>query len=164
MKRPITPRMRVDCLLDRIIRQFGTPLLDAFGEPLLPGNKIDFDHIHDEAEKGPHIYQNLRPLNHKPHIERTKKQTKQRKHIDRLAKGGRKHKRKHKGRKMQSKPFRKYKPGDGGGAQISPGDVKWTKPKNWPSSFVYTIGYGDKNSTTIFPKRHNPWGDKGRKV
>lgn len=73
MTKPVTRKMAVDCLLDRVIRQFGTPLLSpADGEPLLPGQPIQFDHIHADVFQGPHIYQNLRPIHVGAHKKKTK--------------------------------------------------------------------------------------------
>lgn len=74
MTKPVTRRMAVDCLLDRIIQQFGAPLLSpADGEPLLPGQRIQFDHIHADVHGGPHEYQNLRPIHVGAHQKKTKR-------------------------------------------------------------------------------------------
>lgn len=72
MTKPVTRKLAVDCLLDRIIRQFGTPLLSADGEPLLPGEAIQFDHIHADVFGGAHEYKNLRPLTVQAHKKKTK--------------------------------------------------------------------------------------------
>jgi len=67
MTKPVTRKLAVDCLLDRVIRQFGTPLLCSVdGEPLLPGQAIQFDHLHADGLGGPHEYQNLRPIHYDP--------------------------------------------------------------------------------------------------
>lgn len=61
-KRPrITPRMKVDALLHRIILQFGKPLRDFKGNDLRPGDPVVFDHIHAVTFGGAHSYDNLRP-------------------------------------------------------------------------------------------------------
>jgi hypothetical protein len=73
MTKPFPESIAVDCLLDRVIRQFGTPLLSpADGEPLLPGQPIQFDHIHADVHGGPHEYQNLRPIHIGAHKKKTK--------------------------------------------------------------------------------------------
>lgn len=73
MTKPVTRKLAVDCLLDRVIRQFGTPLLSpADGQPLLPGEAIQFDHIHADVFGGAHIYQNLRPIHAQAHKKKTK--------------------------------------------------------------------------------------------
>lgn len=73
MTKPVTRKMAVDCLLDRVIRQFGTPLLSpADGEPLLPGQAIQFDHIHADVHGGAHDYQNLRPIHPAAHKKKTR--------------------------------------------------------------------------------------------
>lgn len=74
MTKHVTRKMAMDCLLDRVIRQFGTPLLSpADGEPLLPGQPIQFDHIHADVHGGPHEYENLRPIHVAAHKKKTKR-------------------------------------------------------------------------------------------
>jgi 5-methylcytosine-specific restriction endonuclease McrA len=73
MTKPVTRKLAVDCLLDRVIRQFGTPLLSPVdGEPLMPGEAIQFDHIHADVFGGPHEYRNLRPIHTGAHKKKTK--------------------------------------------------------------------------------------------
>lgn len=73
MTKPVTRKLAVDCLLHRIILQFGKPLVAiSTGEELLPGMDIEFDHIHADAHGGPHEYQNLRPLPKQTHKRKTK--------------------------------------------------------------------------------------------
>lgn len=74
MTKPVTRKMAVDCLLHRIIMQFGTPLVAvSTGEELLPGMAIEFDHVHADVHGGPHEYENLRPLPTKTHRKKSAK-------------------------------------------------------------------------------------------
>jgi len=67
MTKPISRKLAVDCLLDRVMRQFGEPLrCSVDNEPLLPGQAIQFDHIHSDIFGGAHEYQNLRPIHYDP--------------------------------------------------------------------------------------------------
>lgn len=77
MTKPVTRKMAVDCLLHRIILQFGTPLIAiSTGEELLPGMAIEFDHVHADVHGGAHHYENLRPLPKKAHQKKTAKDVK----------------------------------------------------------------------------------------
>lgn len=73
MTKPISRKMAVDALLWRfLIEGYIEPLGGAqikcpeCGEPILPGQQIQFDHIHGHAMGGPHEYQNLRPIHYDP--------------------------------------------------------------------------------------------------
>ncbi len=67
MTKPISRKMAVDCLLHRVIVQHGLPLFcDICHEPLVPGQQIQFDHIHSDVMGGKHEYQNLRPVHYDP--------------------------------------------------------------------------------------------------
>lgn len=86
MTKPVTRKMAVDCLLDRTERQFGSPLLcPACNEPLLPGQAIQFDHIHSDVLGGAHEYQNLRPIHYDPcHKKKTGRDVAAKAKIDRI--------------------------------------------------------------------------------
>lgn len=85
MTKPVTRKLAVDCLLDRVIRQFGSPLLSpADGVPLLPGDAVQFDHIHADVFGGAHEYQNLRPIHTERHKKKTKQDVQDKSKIDRL--------------------------------------------------------------------------------
>lgn len=85
MTKPVTRKLAVDCLLDRVIRQFGAPLLSpADGEPLMPGDAIQFDHIHADTFGGAHEYQNLRPIHTERHKKKTKQDVQDKAKIDRI--------------------------------------------------------------------------------
>ena len=74
MTKPVTRKMAVDCLLHRVIMQFGTPLIAiSTGEELLPGMAIEFDHVQADVHGGAHEYENLRPLPKKAHSRKTAK-------------------------------------------------------------------------------------------
>lgn len=67
MTKPVSRRMAVDCLLDRIMEFFGAPLIcSVCGQPLLPGQQIQFDHIHSDVMGGEHHHMNLRPIHYDP--------------------------------------------------------------------------------------------------
>lgn len=88
MTKPVTRKMAVDCLLDcistREIREVHDPRTDhktlivalicsECEEPLLPGQAIQFDHIHAHVHGGEHSYRNLRPIHYDPcHKKKTK--------------------------------------------------------------------------------------------
>lgn len=85
MTKPVTRKLAVDCLLDRVIRQFGEPLLSPMdGEPLMPGDPIQFDHIHADVFGGAHEYQNLRPIHAQAHKKKTKRDVQDKSKIDRI--------------------------------------------------------------------------------
>jgi hypothetical protein len=85
MTKPVTRKLAVDCLLDRVIRQFGAPLLSPVdGEPLLPGQPIQFDHVHADVHGGAHEYQNLRPIHVGAHKKKTKADTQAKAKGDRI--------------------------------------------------------------------------------
>lgn len=111
MTKPVTRKMAVDCLLDRVIRQFGSPLLCSVdGEPLMPGQSIQFDHLHADGLGGAHEYQNLRPIHYDPcHKRKTKRDVKDMAKIDRIpgVTKGRPPTIWPQGKKIQSRPFSK---------------------------------------------------------
>ena len=109
MTKPVTRKMAVDCLLDRIIMQFGTPLIAAStGEELLPGMDIEFDHVHADVHGGPHDYKNLRPLPKKTHRAKTTRDIQANAKVKRILNPKpSKRPMKSSGRKMQSRPFPK---------------------------------------------------------
>lgn len=112
MTKPISRKMVVDCLLDRIQRS-GHMLICECGEPLLPGQQIQFDHIHGDGMGGPHEYQNLRPIHYDPcHKRKTKRDVAALAKVDRITGVTGKKKKDRRclrlarpRRKMQSRPF-----------------------------------------------------------
>ncbi len=63
---PITPQMKIDCLLSRAdIRCI------ICAEVLLPGVEIEWDHIQALVHQGSHDYWNLRPLHPECHKSKT---------------------------------------------------------------------------------------------
>lgn len=80
MTKPVTRKMAVDSLLYwlmqpeaiSIIRlasnegHHATLLCPECGEPILPGQVIQFDHRHADIHGGPHEYQNIRPVHYDP--------------------------------------------------------------------------------------------------
>lgn len=113
MTKPVTRRLAVDCLLQRIIDQFEEPLLCAeccFA--LLPGQNIQFDHVHCDGLGGPHVHQNLRPIHYDPcHKKKSKRDVAALAKIDRITgvTGNRRRKppMKSRGFGKQSRPFQK---------------------------------------------------------
>lgn len=74
MTKPVTRKMAVDCLLARfaLAMDVGLPC-SVCGEPLLPGQAIQFDHIHADVFEGAHEHMNLRPIHYDPcHKKKTK--------------------------------------------------------------------------------------------
>lgn len=65
MTKPVTRKLAVDCLLDRFLPLGALPCAIC-GEPLKPGQDIQFDHVHADVHGGPHEYQNLRPVHYDP--------------------------------------------------------------------------------------------------
>lgn len=81
MTKPVTRKLAVDCLLWRISQPGMTVLtpdpdrpshlMTAFrcticGEPILPGQTIQFDHVAADVHGGEHGYRNLRPVHYDP--------------------------------------------------------------------------------------------------
>lgn len=66
MTKPISRKMAVDCLLDRVIGWYGPLPCSICKMPLLPGQSIQFDHIYADKLGGAHEYQNLRPIHYDP--------------------------------------------------------------------------------------------------
>ncbi len=113
MTKPVTRKMAVDCLLDRIQRQFGEPLRCVVcGEPVLPGQAIQFDHIHCDVLGGAHEYQNLRPIHYDPcHKKKSGRDAAAKAKVDRITgktKMGPK-------AKISNRPMGKRPPGSGNG-------------------------------------------------
>lgn len=72
-RKQITPKMKVDALLHRVFLQFGVHLACPIsGEPMKPGDIIQFDHVHCVELDGPHVYGNIRPVLADPHKTKTK--------------------------------------------------------------------------------------------
>lgn len=108
MTKPISRKMAVDCLLHRVQMQreemmYGMPC-GICGEDCLPGQNIQFDHIHSNAMDGQHEYQNLRPVHYDPcHKRKSAKDVAALAKTKRIIKGGRKRR----GPKLVSKGFDK---------------------------------------------------------
>lgn len=66
-RKPVTPAMRVKCLLSRHF----TPC-SGCGQRLNPEDRIEWDHIHALVHGGDHHYTNLRPLHYECHKPKTK--------------------------------------------------------------------------------------------
>ncbi len=76
MTKPVTRRMAVDCLLHRFNEECFAALHCAVcRDPIVPGEAIQFDHIHSDVMGGPHEYQNLRPIHRECHKPKTKRDT-----------------------------------------------------------------------------------------
>lgn len=72
-RKQISARMKVDTLLAQVFRQFGKHLLCPLSQiEMLPGDDIEFDHIHCVELDGPHAYQNLRAVHIGAHKKKTK--------------------------------------------------------------------------------------------
>ncbi len=72
MTKPVTRKLAVDCLLHRVIGWYGQLPCGLCRAPLLPGQEIQFDHIHADVHEGPHEYTNLRPVHAECHKRKTK--------------------------------------------------------------------------------------------
>ena len=121
MTKPVIRKMAVDCLLWRFML-FGQAITShgptatglpcsICGEPLLPGQQIQFDHIHADVHGGEHTYKNLRPVHYDPcHKGKTAQDIKDNAKVKRL-KNPRKSSRpmKNSGRKIPSRPFSRPK-------------------------------------------------------
>ncbi len=102
MTKPVTRKMAVDCLLARAQDIDGIYCGICFAD-CLPGEDIQFDHIHADVFGGPHEYENLRPVHAQCHKKKTAQDIKNNAKTKRLAAGGRKRK----GPKMKSQGFQK---------------------------------------------------------
>lgn len=85
MTKPVTRKMAVDCLLWRVSQHGCTKLTrlpdgelilvficTICGEPILPGQVIQFDHTHADVHGGGHTFKDLRPVHYDPcHKEKT---------------------------------------------------------------------------------------------
>lgn len=60
-RQAITPAMKINCVL--WLAGIACP---ECHEPVLPGQRIEWDHRHCVALDGPHEYQNLRPVHYDP--------------------------------------------------------------------------------------------------
>jgi 5-methylcytosine-specific restriction endonuclease McrA len=110
MTKPITRKMAVDCLLDRINSVFHGLTCAICGEYLLSGQDIQFDHIHADVHGGAHEYQNLRPVHAECHKTKTKADIQANAKVKRiLADKPSKRPMKSSGRKIPSRPFQKRK-------------------------------------------------------
>lgn len=67
-RKAITERMKIDALL--MAASHGAPLCTC-GEPIDPGQPIDWDHYTPLALSGDHHYTNLRPLHRDCHRKKT---------------------------------------------------------------------------------------------
>lgn len=108
MTKPVTRKLAVDCLLDRANRA-GQPIIcTECGEPCLPGQQIQFDHIFGDKMGGAHEYLNLRPIHYDPcHKAKSARDVAALAKVDRITgitKGPPK-KAWAKGPKLQSRPF-----------------------------------------------------------
>lgn len=84
-KRPtITARMKVDCLLHRVMLQFGAPLKDFESNDMRPGDPVVFDHIHAVTFGGAHTYQDIRPCLKAANDKKARDETRDHHHIRRL--------------------------------------------------------------------------------
>lgn len=98
-RKAITERMKIDCLL---LRCFVT--CSICNERLMPGDQIQWDHVHAIVFKGPHLPGNLRPVHYDPcHKWKSAQDVKDNAKVKRIAKGGRKRK----GPPMKSRSFDK---------------------------------------------------------
>ena len=125
MTKPIARKMAVDCLLYRFGLNGMVLNCAICGEPILPEQTIQFDHVHSDVMGGPHEYQNIRPVHYDPcHKRKTKKDIAAKDKVKRI-RGERKPRVKKRippgkmlksspswprGRKIQSRPFQKRKP------------------------------------------------------
>lgn len=128
MTLPVTRKMAVDCLLWRMQQPGCTSrwraadqvdhvtvlLCPECGMPILPGQVVQFDHIHGHAMGGPHEYQNLRPIHYDPcHKAKSKRDVGALAKVDRITgvTGAKRKSRKiPKGQKLQGRGFQRGKP------------------------------------------------------
>ncbi len=121
MTKPVTRKMAVDCLLHRFW-SYGYYVSAAnyagaapceidctiCGKPIVPGQDIQFDHIHADVHGGPHEYKNLRPVHAQCHKIKTKTDIQANAKVKRiLADKPSRRPMKSSGRKMPSRPFQK---------------------------------------------------------
>lgn len=67
MTKTVPRKLAVDCLLARFEMASGAPLpCSECGQSLLPGQVIQFDHIHADIFEGAHAHMNLRPIHYDP--------------------------------------------------------------------------------------------------
>jgi 5-methylcytosine-specific restriction endonuclease McrA len=65
-RQPITPDMKLDCLLYRHSITCG-----ICGAELFPNDKIEWDHVHALVHGGAHVFTNIRPVHVECHKEKT---------------------------------------------------------------------------------------------
>lgn len=107
MTKPISRKMAIDCILHRIPGYVNCGICTI---ALRPGDDIQFDHIHACVFKGPHEYENLRPVHAHCHKAKTARDVKDNAKVKRLANPKTsKRPMKSSGRKMPSRPFQKRK-------------------------------------------------------
>src|SRR5579859_3281988 len=101
--------MKIDCLLwiantlAQRLEMAGITCPEC-GNPIEPGQRIEWDHRHAVVFDGPHEYQNLRPIHYDPcHKKKTARDVKANAKVKRLQQGGRKRR----GKQLQSRPFQK---------------------------------------------------------
>lgn len=99
--------MKVNCLLDRVHKQFGVYLKCAIsGEDMKPEDPVEFDHTHALVHKGEHNWEALRPVLKEPHKRKSKRDVRDAARVSRLTKERKgKPKRKRRSRKIQCRPF-----------------------------------------------------------
>lgn len=103
MTKPVTPAMKVNCLL--WLCAINCP---ECHQPVLPEQRIEWDHRHCVALAGPHEYQNLRPVHYDCHKKKSARDVKAIAKAKRLANPKpSKRPMKSSGRKMPSRPFPK---------------------------------------------------------
>lgn len=104
MKRQaITPQMKIECLLIR-----HDILCGECGDIIVPGEDIQWDHIHALVHGGAHTSANLRPMHGRCHLEKTKRDISANSKVKRL-RNPKPSKRpmRSSGRKIPSRPFPK---------------------------------------------------------
>jgi 5-methylcytosine-specific restriction endonuclease McrA len=75
-RKAITSRMKIDALLDMAwgarTDHLSIYCLECY-EPIQPCEAIQWDHRHATVHKGPHTYQNIRPVHTECHKRKTKR-------------------------------------------------------------------------------------------
>lgn len=84
-RRAITDKMKWQCLIVR-----GNITCAVCNLLILLTDKIEWDHVHEVADQGPHEFWNIRPLHEDCHQRKTTSACKQRAHVKRLAAGPKK--------------------------------------------------------------------------
>lgn len=128
MTLPVTRKLAVDCLLwlvgeegavvsipiygagGALIGQKWAFVCPECGEPILPGQAIQFDHRHQHATGGGHVHENLRPVHYDPCHKKKSGRDAHARHKIRAIRGENKPKPKRTwaaGRKLQGRGFQK---------------------------------------------------------